>query len=154
MQNSCPSCGAETFPGARFCRRCGAPVGGAGGGTGEVSPHASTIPLAGEEPRTTDGLAPNQERVSPQTSRVSIAEIERLLRAQDEAPPPRPPQQAPEPESALTTHSPAATRPDFPVADYDEELTITVPRPAQTRETGDFEATADFEQTHPSPQPP
>ena len=150
MQNSCPSCGAETFPGARFCRRCGAPVGAAGGeDSGDVSPHASTIPLAGEEPRTTDGLTTHQGRVSPQTSRVSIAEMERILRAQDEAPLPPTPPQAPQPEAALNAHSPAATRPDFPAAEYDEELTITVPRP-QTRETGDFEATADFEETRPA----
>ncbi len=144
MQNSCPSCGAETFPGARFCRRCGAPV-GAGGGTGDVSPNAATVPLAVEEVRTTDGLAQDEERVAPQTSRVSLAEMERLLRAQDEALT-RPPQAA-DPEATLVSNPSAATRPEFTPADYDEELTITVPRSAQTREAGDFEATTDFEAT-------
>ncbi|HEX8354367.1 MAG TPA: tetratricopeptide repeat protein, partial [Pyrinomonadaceae bacterium] len=143
MQNSCPSCGAETFPGARFCRRCGAPV-AAAGGTGDVSPHAATVPLAPEEGRATDGLAPDDERVAAQTSRVSLAEMERLLRTRDEAPP-QPP--VVDPEATLVGKPSAATRPDFEPSDYDEELTITVPRDQQARETGDFEATADFEAT-------
>ncbi|HEY0174424.1 MAG TPA: tetratricopeptide repeat protein [Pyrinomonadaceae bacterium] len=147
MQNTCPSCGAETFPGARFCRRCGAAVGGGVGETGDVSPNAATVPLAAEQVRTTDGLAPNDERVAPQTSRVSLAEMERLLRAQDEAhAAPTPPHGA-DPEATLAARNPAATRPDFDPADYDEELTITVPRTAEARETGDFETTADFEAT-------
>ena len=126
MQNSCPSCGAETFPGARFCRRCGAPVGGGvGAGTGDVSPHAATVPLAHEETRTTDGLAPDEERAAPQTSRVSIAEMERLLRAQDDAAAATP---RPEPDTEATpvSNPSAATRPEFAPADYDEELTISV----------------------------
>jgi tetratricopeptide (TPR) repeat protein len=148
MQNTCPSCGAETFPGARFCRRCGAPVGGGvGGETGAVSPNAATVPLPAEQGRTTDGLASNEERVAQQTSRVSIAEMERILRAQDEAlAAPTTPDGA-DPEATLVARNSAATRPDFDPAGYDEELTITVPRPAQTRETGDFETTSDFEAT-------
>jgi tetratricopeptide (TPR) repeat protein len=149
MQNTCPSCGAETFPGARFCRRCGAPVGGGvGGETGEVSPNAATVPLPAEQVRTTDGLASNEERVAQQTSRVSIAEMERILRAQDEAlAAPTPTPNGVDPEATLLARNSAATRPDFDPAGYDEELTITVPRTAQTRETGDFETTADFEAT-------
>jgi tetratricopeptide (TPR) repeat protein len=121
-------------------------VGGPGGGdvTGDVSPHAATVPLVPEEGRTTDGLAPDDERVAPQTSRVSLAEMERLLRAQDEQPP-SPPTPGFDPEATLVGKSPAATRPDFPPPD--EELTITVPRTRQARATGDFEATADFEAT-------
>lgn len=142
MQNSCPSCGAETFPGARFCRRCGAPVGGGvGGETGDVSPHAATVPLTTEQGRTTDGLAPDEEHPAPQTSRVSLAEMERLLRAQDSAPP------QPDPEATLVSNYSAATRPEFTPKEFDEELTISVPRSAQTRETGDFEATVDLEST-------
>jgi tetratricopeptide (TPR) repeat protein len=87
MQTHCQSCGAETFPGARFCRRCGAPVREAGvEGTGDVSPMAATVPLREEgKGRETNGLAPDEEHVSPATSRVSREELERLLRAQQEA---------------------------------------------------------------------
>ncbi|HEX8556790.1 MAG TPA: tetratricopeptide repeat protein [Pyrinomonadaceae bacterium] len=149
MQTSCPSCGAETFPGARFCRRCGAPVGDHAAGAGEVSPHAATVPLAPEEGRATDGLAPEEERVAQPTARVSVAELERLLRSQDEPapPPPRTPLPEADPEATIVPRSAAATRPDFDPADYDEELTITVPRTPLTREAGDFEATADLEAT-------
>ena len=81
MQKSCPSCGAEIIPGARFCRRCGAPMQIAGGdGTGDVSPQAATVPLNSEEARTTDGLEPGEEAASADTSRVNHAEMERLLR--------------------------------------------------------------------------
>jgi tetratricopeptide (TPR) repeat protein len=159
MQKSCPSCGAETFPGARFCRRCGATVHVPGvEGTGDVSPQAATVPLEGFEGRATDGLAPESGgRISSDTTRVSLAEMERLLRPQLDAVP-----QVPDPAATLITHS-AATRPEAPAADYDEELTITVPRPSQTRETTadfdratvpdaltDFEKTTDFEATHPA----
>ncbi|HJQ33862.1 MAG TPA: tetratricopeptide repeat protein [Pyrinomonadaceae bacterium] len=175
MQKTCPSCGAETFPGARYCRRCGAHV-REDVGTGNVSPQAATVPLDGGEPetRTTDELASAGERAA-QTSRVSLAEMERLLRAQSDAatrpehtppaaadakaahavPPPTPfnststpfnSQPAPaQPSSPV--HPSAVTRPEVPAVDGDEELTITVPRPAETRETGDFEATADFDAT-------
>ncbi len=87
MQKTCPSCGAETFPGARFCRRCGTHVRDELQGTGDVSPQAATVPLdAGEaEGRATEGLTSAGERASAQTSRVSLAEMERLLRAHDEA---------------------------------------------------------------------
>jgi tetratricopeptide (TPR) repeat protein len=173
MQKTCPSCGAETFPGTRFCRRCGAPV-REDVGTGDVSPQAATVPLDGGEveTRATDELAPAGERAA-QTSRVSLAEMERFLRAQSDAAtrPERPspagaeaahadPTPAPfnsnsapvnsqstpaQPSSAA--HSSAVTRPEAPAADGDEELTITVPRPAQTGEAGDFETTTDFEAT-------
>lgn len=145
MQTSCPSCGAEIFPGARFCRRCGASLHATGGETGDVSPNAATVPLAPDVPRNTDGLAPDdEERIAPQTSRVSLAEMERLLRAQDGGG--QPDSHQADPEAKLVSHTPAVTRPDLP--DYDEELTITVPRTAQTSETGDFEMTADFDATH------
>src|ERR1043165_455765 len=87
MQTHCSNCGAETFPGARFCRRCGAPVREAGVEvTGDVSPMAATVPLREEgKGRETDGLAPDEEHASPATSRVSREELERLLRAQQEA---------------------------------------------------------------------
>jgi tetratricopeptide (TPR) repeat protein len=94
MQRSCPSCGAETFAGARFCRRCGAPLhAGAGDATGEVSPQAATVPLV-VEGRTTHGFAPEDEHASAETSRVSRAEIERLLRSQQDSG-----RHGPEPES-------------------------------------------------------
>jgi len=86
MQKTCPSCGAETFPGARFCRRCGGPLRDAGAeGTGDVSPQAATDPLGREQARTTDGLAPTDEPTSAETSRVSRAEMERLLRSEQDA---------------------------------------------------------------------
>jgi tetratricopeptide (TPR) repeat protein len=181
MQKSCPNCGAETFPGVRFCRRCGAAVYGAGNeGTGDVSPQAATVPLEPVEGRTTEGLAPESGRASADTARVSIAEMERLLRAQQDATTPPAPTSpsVPDPNATLVNnnatlvnHSAAATRPEAPIAndDHDEELTITVPRPTQTRETTigsesskdfktnadselstDFETTADFDATRPA----
>jgi tetratricopeptide (TPR) repeat protein len=84
MQTHCPSCGAELFPGARFCRRCGAPVREPGEGTGDVSPMAATVPLSEVKGRETDGLPPEEERASHATTRVSLDEMERLLRAQQQ----------------------------------------------------------------------
>ncbi|MFL6256846.1 MAG: tetratricopeptide repeat protein [Pyrinomonadaceae bacterium] len=144
MQTSCPSCGADIFPGARFCRRCGAPLSLQGGETGAVSPNAATVPLVPDEPRTTDGLAPDEEeRIAPQTSRVSLAEMERLLRAQDDGQP-----QPSHPAASEAARGPAVTRPDLPGYE-DEELTITVPRSAETHKPADFEATIDFDATRP-----
>jgi tetratricopeptide (TPR) repeat protein len=146
MQKSCPSCGAELFPGARFCRRCGTPVRD-DAGTGEVSPRAATVPLQEAEGRATEGLAAEQGRPSPETSRVSLSDMERLLRSQHDSTPKAQPN---------ATHS-AVTRPDVP---GDEELTISVPRRApDTRDTfahadsdgnPDPEATHDFEATRPA----
>src|SRR2546423_14744809 len=86
MQKTCPSCGAETFPGARFCRRCGGPLRDAvAEGTGDVSPQAATVPLGREQARTTDGLAPTDEPASAETSRVSRAGMESLLRSEQDA---------------------------------------------------------------------
>ncbi|MBV9923579.1 MAG: tetratricopeptide repeat protein [Acidobacteria bacterium] len=142
MQTTCPSCGAETFPGARFCRRCGAPLGLHGGETGDVSPHAATVPLVPDEtPRTTDGLAPDEERVAPQTSRVSLAEMERILRGLEDGS-----QQfshPADPEVPLVRNGSAVTRPDLP-GYGDEELTISVPRPEASGGAADFDATGDF----------
>jgi tetratricopeptide (TPR) repeat protein len=153
MQKNCPSCGTETFPGARFCRRCGAPVrDDVAEGTGDVSPQAATVPLGGEvEGRATDGLSPADEQGSAQTSRVSLAEMERLLRAQQDSGAQRVDTEATgiTPPSAFA-HPSAATRPDAPASGYDEELTITVPRSPRTHETGDFDSTNDFEATRPS----
>jgi tetratricopeptide (TPR) repeat protein len=137
MQTSCPSCGADTFPGARFCRRCGAPLHATGGETGAVSPNAATVPLVQDETRTTDGLAPGEERVAQQTSRVSLAEMERLLRGPEDGS--RQLSHPTDPEATLVSRGPSVTRPDIP--DYDEELTISVPRTGQEGEAEDFDAT-------------
>ncbi|HEX8722609.1 MAG TPA: tetratricopeptide repeat protein [Pyrinomonadaceae bacterium] len=115
------------------------------GETGDVSPNAATVPLAGHDARATDGLPPEEPRAAAQTSRVSLAEMERLLREHDAAQQPAP---RPDPEATHVRHSPAATRPDLDPAEYDEELTISVPRAA--REPDNFEATADFEATRPA----
>ena len=98
MQTHCPICGAETFPGARFCRRCGAPVRDTvGEDTGGVSPMAATVPLREEgRGRETDGLAPGEERASAETTRVSRAEVEHLLRPQESGAKDRP-----DPEATL-----------------------------------------------------
>ena len=152
MQTHCHSCGAETFPGTRFCRRCGAPVGAAGGeDTGGVSQMPGTVPLREEEGhgRTTDGLAPGEEqRPAAQTTRVSRADLENLLRSQPEAGGRTRPEHDPnaarlgrdqtagerddtarDPEA--TPPAPrAVTRPEAPAAfGHDEDLTVTVPRP-------------------------
>src|SRR5207237_3662713 len=146
MQTRCPSCGAETFPGARFCRRCGAPVRDAGGeGTGDVSPMGATVPLREEgHGRTTDVLAPGEEHPAAETTRVSRADLEHLLRPQTEAggrdrPDPdataarlggdalanaraRDATAAPDPEATLAAPS-AVTRPEVPAAfGHDEDL--------------------------------
>lgn len=84
MMKHCPNCGAETHLGARFCRRCGAPVRNMAGGDGDdnVSPQAATVRF-GEEGRATDGLAPDDpRRASADTSRVNQDELQRLLQAQ------------------------------------------------------------------------
>lgn len=162
MQKTCPSCGADIFPGARFCRRCGAPL-REDTGTGEVSPRAETVPLQQAEGRVTDALAPEEGRPSADTTRVSISEMERILRSQQNASNSKPAQA---PYSAVT-------RPDVP-ADRDDELTITVPRrdapatrnssaldPERTLDSKaardlseaalDLEATHDIDDTHDAP---
>jgi tetratricopeptide (TPR) repeat protein len=146
MQRSCPNCGAEIFPGARFCRRCGAPL-REDAGTGEVSPRAETVPLQEAEGRATDALAPDDGRPSPDTSRVSLSEMERLLRSQQQ-------DAAPNARNSQPVHSPnsAVTRPDV-AAERDEEVTISVPRRPDAHDTRDsaaldFERTIDFEATH------
>ncbi|HEV7893669.1 MAG TPA: tetratricopeptide repeat protein [Pyrinomonadaceae bacterium] len=144
MQTTCPSCGADIFPGARFCRRCGAPLHAPGGETGDVSPNAATVPLVPDEPRTTDGLVPGEERVAQPTSRVSLAEMERILRGQEDGG--RQHSHPTDPEATLVSRGPAVTRPNLPGYE-DEELTINVPRPAHASEPGNFEATIDLEAT-------
>ncbi|HEV2864549.1 MAG TPA: tetratricopeptide repeat protein [Pyrinomonadaceae bacterium] len=134
MPNTCPICGAETFPGARFCRRCGAVLTAAGAGE-QVSPRASTIPLKEDAARATEGLAPEDAaRASADTSRVSRAELERLLREHDTG----------ERAGADGRQDGARTRPgtdydpDATIVTPDEELTVTVPRhvtPFDTHET-------------------
>lgn len=115
MQKTCPSCGADIFPGARFCRRCGAPL-REDAGTGEVSPRAETVPLQqASEGRVTEALAPEDGRPSADTTRVSLNEMERILRSQQDALNSKP---------SNVPHS-AVTRPDVPA---DDDVTITVPR--------------------------
>lgn len=166
MQKSCPICGAETFPGARFCRRCGAPLVRAGDG-GEVSPQAATVPLA-DEGRSTDGLGADEPSHAADTTRVSRAELERLLRSQqtgdvvapdlarraaaDAAPGGQGGSDTVDLEETLAardleetliardrTNGPHPPRGDEPGEELDEELTISVARPARdlaTHETG------------------
>ncbi|MCA1633434.1 MAG: tetratricopeptide repeat protein [Acidobacteria bacterium] len=85
MTKPCPSCGAETHPGARYCRRCGTPVRvstGGGEDTGDVSPQAATVPLSGDV-RSTDGLGADEQHLpSADTARVNQADLDRLLRTQ------------------------------------------------------------------------
>jgi tetratricopeptide (TPR) repeat protein len=147
MQKTCPSCGADIFPGARFCRRCGAPS-REDSLTGDVSPRAETVPLQEVEGRVTEALAPEDGRPSADTTRVSLSEMEKILRSrQDGSPNP-----ANTPPS-YSTHS-AVTRPDAPAA-RDEEVTITVPRHAApaTRDSAALDPNAldltalDFEKT-------
>jgi tetratricopeptide (TPR) repeat protein len=148
MQKTCPSCGADIFPGARFCRRCGAPL-REDAGTAEVSPRAETVPLQQAEGRVTEALAPEDGRPAADTTRVSLSEMERILRPQQNGPGAKP---------ANVQHS-AVTRPDVPA---DDELTIPVPRrvsaaldPERTldsvaaRDLDDFEVTRDAPVTVP-----
>jgi tetratricopeptide (TPR) repeat protein len=137
MQKICPSCGADIFPGARFCRRCGAPL-REDAGTAEVSPRAETVPLQQSEGRVTEALAPEDGRPSADTTRVSLSEMERILRSQQEASNSKP---------AQAPHS-AVTRPDVPA---DDELTISVHRrgspDARDSAALDLERTLDLEKT-------
>jgi tetratricopeptide (TPR) repeat protein len=118
MQKTCPSCGADIFPGARFCRRCGTPL-REDSDTGDVSPRAATVPLQEAEGRATEALAPDDGRPSADTTRVSLSEMERILRSQQDA--------TPNASGSTRAHAPhsAVTRPDV---NHDEEVTITVPR--------------------------
>jgi tetratricopeptide (TPR) repeat protein len=129
MQRSCPICGAETFAGARFCRRCGAPLGHAGdAGSGEVSPQAATVPLA-DEARSTEALSPEEATHAAETARVSRAELERLLRAQHPADPPDP---ARRPDGDAARHR-LDTRPEA----FDPEATLAAPgAPCPAHEAG------------------
>ncbi len=166
MQNLCPTCGAETFPGARFCRRCGAVLHAPAGDGREVSPQAATVPLK-EETRTTDGLAPDEEatRPSADTSRVSRAELERLLREYDPDRPANPgaagdalrtrPGRAYETaQDSASAYDPEATLPSQ--SDDLGEVTVTVPRrpgPFDTHgDTGGFAEEADETLVH-APRP-
>src|SRR5215210_5678955 len=82
MTRHCPSCGNPTVPEARFCRRCGASLRATGpdGNSEQVSPQAATVPLR-EERRTTDELSAEEpRRTSPETTRVSRAELDSILR--------------------------------------------------------------------------
>jgi tetratricopeptide (TPR) repeat protein len=93
MTKPCLSCGAETHPGARYCRRCGTPLRASTGdrdGTGEVSPQAATVPLNGDA-RTTDGLGNDDSSLPPSadTARVNRADLDHLLRTQQMSVPPR-----------------------------------------------------------------
>src|ERR1041384_2181316 len=94
MQKTCPSCGADIFPGARFCRRCGAPL-REDATTGDVSPRAETVPLEEGAGRSTAPLVPEDGRPSADTTRVSISEMERILRSQQDALDPRPANNSP-----------------------------------------------------------
>jgi tetratricopeptide (TPR) repeat protein len=160
MQKTCPSCGAEIYPGARFCRRCGVHLQVAGDGTGDVSPQAATVPLETESSRATDGLAPGEETDSAKTSRVSRAEMDRILQSVQEADR----QRLRDPNATVSnlnsevTHSnsdalardssdgdalprdpeatvvraPATGRVATNSRDTEEELTLTVPRPTRS----------------------
>ena len=139
------------MPEARFCRRCGASLRAPGpeGSTEQVSPQAATVPLR-EERRTTDELAPDEPRRSaPDTTRVSRAELEAILRRAAHAADPdatayqppgeetfRPDGRAPAPvapppaEEDLMRTRPGVSRDlGAPPPELDEEVTITVSRP-------------------------
>ena len=146
MLTTCPSCGADTFPGARYCRRCGAALHAPGGETGDVSPHAATVPLVHEDGRATDGLANGGDHAAPQTSRVSLAEMEHILRGQEDGS--QRLSELTDPEATIVPRGTAVTRPDLPGYE-DEELTITVPRPARENRPGGSDPANDFEATRP-----
>ena len=152
MQKSCPICGVETFPGARFCRRCGAPVRHGGDAEEAVSPQAATVPLAGDPVRSTDGLGEEEPGRAAETSRVSRAELERLLHARAAGggasadlgrhthPDDAAAQTHAATETPRTTHPGAEAEAESAalVEETDEELTVTVVRPSSplvTRET-------------------
>lgn len=133
MTRTCPSCGAELVPDARFCRRCGAPV-RHDGSSEAVSPQSPTIPLR-DEGRTTDGLAGEDPRgAAPETTRVSRAELDSILQraARDHDPnaaPPVPPPQAAPSSAQLSEEDLMKTRASMPAQEFDEELTVISSRP-------------------------
>jgi tetratricopeptide (TPR) repeat protein len=79
----CPSCGATTLPGGRFCRVCGALLKRGSeptDGGGAVSPGARTIPL-NNEARPTRGMGTDDPHGPvTNTSKVKRAEMDDLLR--------------------------------------------------------------------------
>lgn len=149
MPKTCPICGTSAPPEARFCRRCGTPLRVAGGaGQDVVSPQAATVPLS-DEVRPTEGLwgEDRQPRPAPETTRVNRAELDAIMRsarpdgakesgAATVAP------HAPDAEYAAPGASPHETSEGAPAEppradtsphlgeETEEELTITVPRPA------------------------
>jgi tetratricopeptide (TPR) repeat protein len=151
MHKTCSICGAETFAGARFCRRCGAPLRESGDGE-EVSPRAATVPLA-DEGRSTGGFGAEEPSQAADTTRVSRAELERLLRAQASGDISAAElarrtdggvvgHETLDPEATLIAADGGArqrvTRPPLegrPGEEADEELTISVPRPGRTLDT-------------------
>jgi tetratricopeptide (TPR) repeat protein len=166
MQKSCPSCGAEIFPGARFCRRCGVALRPEGDGAGDVSPQAATVPLDADASRATDGLPPTEDKTdAAKTSRVSREEMERILRAAQEADQRKlldpnatvanlnldsfPPGRS---SGDIRQRDPEAPPAGAPATDYitpkardtEDELTLNAPRPTRSldvRESSGFDPT-------------
>lgn len=85
MTQTCSSCGAKSSAEARFCRLCGSPfnLAGTGGKRSDdvpVSPLAETVPLV-DEGRVTENIGINDaHQRAAETSRVSRAEMEEMLR--------------------------------------------------------------------------
>lgn len=181
MTKNCPSCGAVTAPDARFCRRCGAPL-RQDGDSESVSPQSPTIPLR-DEGRTTDGLAGQDPRgASPETTRVSRAELDSILQraARDIDPnatvanypatpagagaggPVQPPPQQQPASAQLSEEDLMKTRASFqppaPAEEFDEEVTVISNRPF----TGEVRpvhvqpvpTTGELTQPAPAPAPP
>jgi tetratricopeptide (TPR) repeat protein len=115
----CPSCGAETLPEARFCRRCGATLraaAGDGAATGEIEPLPPTV-LLPADPSTADDLDTPGAAFDPYATRYAGA--------------PETPPAASDPVAAPagphgTTADESAAEPDF--GGYDDERTVAVAR--------------------------
>ncbi len=194
MNKNCPTCGTELQTDARFCRNCGTPVARLTGGGGEgvsttdaanISPQAPTVRLT-DEGRNTDGLAPDDLQRggggAADTTRVSRADLERLLHAQTSAGA-RPDDAGREdafsqseyatllnvplasqggdahdtgeiPSATSTDDIGMQTRPAFQPPDADEEMTITVPRVARPFDGSQTPIPVEFRSTTPGAQQP
>jgi tetratricopeptide (TPR) repeat protein len=125
----CPSCGATTLPGGRFCRVCGAPLkrpDAPADGGGGVSPGARTVPLSNEA-RPTKGMG-TEDPHGPviNTSKVKRAEMDEMLRR-----PPRPVERV---SADLADESKTTADDIHRSAPPTNELTPPPEAPSQTRE--------------------
>jgi tetratricopeptide (TPR) repeat protein len=124
----CPSCGAETLPEARFCRRCGATLRDGGGEAG-VAPHAPSGTARADRPATTAELVdgtpgdPSVKDTSSAASRLDPADPDAMRGHGSRSNGARAGEEFDAEETLVLTEAGA---PDF--GDLDSERTVAVSR--------------------------